>query len=81
MYTVWASFLIPSKTSKDQKMETREIFVTVKSVYGNEMIYPACPVSKIFAELTETKTLSRYAIGKIKALGYTVTVSQPVTSL
>lgn len=62
-------------------METREIFVTVKSVYGNEMIYPACPVSKIFAELTETKTLSRYAIGKIKALGYTVTVSQPVTSL
>ena len=81
MYTVWASFLIPSKTSKGKQMETREIFVTVKSVYGNEMIYPACPVSKIFAELTETKTLSRYAIGKIKALGYTVTVSQPVTSL
>jgi len=52
------------------------ILVSIKSVYGNETIYPVCMTAKKFANLIGTKTLTRSAIEKIKALGYTVQVEQ-----
>jgi len=54
------------------------ILVRIKNVYGSEMIYPACDKAQIFAYLAGTKTLSRYAIERIKALGYAINV-QPQT--
>jgi hypothetical protein len=53
------------------------ITVEIKSVYGNEMIYPACDKARQFAALIGTKTLTRDAIAKIKALGYEIQVKAP----
>lgn len=52
------------------------ILVDVRNVYGNESIYPVCEKSKLFASLAGTKTLTKYAIEKIKALGYVVSIDQ-----
>ena len=52
----------------------KQITVQIKSIYGNEMIYPICPQAKIFAELAGTKTLTRTAINLIKDLGFKVNV-------
>lgn len=51
-----------------------EITVIIKSVYGNEMIYPICDKALAFAKLAGTKTLSHAAIQQIKALGFAVKV-------
>lgn len=54
------------------------ITVTVKHVYGNRTIYPACEKARLLAALNGTKTLTDHAIAIIKRLGYTITV-QPET--
>ena len=48
------------------------IEVQVKTVYGNDLIYPICSKAKSFTALTKTKTLHRDDIAIIKSLGYTV---------
>lgn len=53
------------------------ITVTVRDVYGNRTIYPACDTAKLFARLAGTKTLTPAALDTIRALGYTVTVTAP----
>jgi hypothetical protein len=53
------------------------IIVEIKTVYGNEMIYPVCDQAQQFAALIGTKTLTRDAIAKIKALGYEIQVKAP----
>ena len=53
------------------------IKVEIKTVYGNECIYPACDTSRLFIELVGGKTLSRDNITTIKALGYDVEVVTP----
>jgi len=53
------------------------IAVEIKTVYGNEAIYPVCNRSKLFAEIAGTKTLTRDVINKIKALGYEIQVKTP----
>jgi hypothetical protein len=50
------------------------ITVKIKNVFGTDKIYPVCDKAKTFARLTETKTLTSYAINNIKALGYTIEV-------
>lgn len=55
----------------DLKME---ITVQVKSVYGNEHIYPACDQAKLFADLAGTKTMTHHALQTIKKLGYKIRV-------
>ena len=50
------------------------VFVTIKNVYGREMIYPACPVTEIIASIAKTKTLSDNDIGAMRKLGYDITV-------
>ena len=44
--------------------------VEIKNTYGNKLIYPVCNTSKIFAQITNTKTLTSEVIEKIKLLGY-----------
>lgn len=51
-----------------------DIFVTIKKIYGNDVIYPACERAELLAQLAGTKTFTEAAIKTIKALGYTFIV-------
>ena len=63
------------------KTTTKTIYVTFKTVWGNEHIYPSCKDAHTFATMLGTKTLTPDAIKNIKRLGYTVEVvtNQPRT--
>ena len=50
------------------------VMVSIKNVYGKELVYPACPITEVFAELTKTKTLSDNDLAAIIKLGYKVVV-------
>jgi hypothetical protein len=52
--------------------------VKIKSVYGNERIYPVNKQAKMFASLTNKATLDRRDVGLIKDLGFTVEVAREV---
>jgi hypothetical protein len=54
-----------------------ELIVEIKTVYGNETIYPANDTAQVFADLIGTKTLSRLKLGLIQAMGYSVQVKAP----
>jgi hypothetical protein len=54
-----------------------ELIVTVKSVYGNDMIYPINDIAKKFANLIGKKTFSKTDLAIISNLGYTITQSTP----
>ena len=50
------------------------LLVEIKTVYGNETIYPANDTAQVFADLVGTKTLSRMKLALIQGLGYEVEV-------
>lgn len=53
-------------------METT-IKISKKSVYGNDLIYPACETSKLLISLMGgKKTFSNDDLVTIKKLGYTI---------
>jgi hypothetical protein len=58
-----------------------KVFVTVKSVYGRTMFYPACPITEIIASVAKTKTLSDSDLSAIRRLGYEILVNQPEVKL
>lgn len=55
-----------------------QITVEIKTVFGNEVIYPVDDAAKQFAAIACTKTLTRQVIEQIKKLGYTVVVATPL---
>ena len=55
----------------------KKIIVEVKSVYGNDLIYPVCDDAKTFTVMAGTKTLSPLMITSIKHLGYFIEVKAP----
>lgn len=59
----------------------KTIQVEIKTVFGREVIYPACPQAEGFCQLIGQKSLTRDQIEQIKALGYEVQVatSHPAT--
>ncbi len=57
-------------------MDNKTITVSIKNIYGRDVVYPICDDAKSFAQLAGTKTLTMDAIGHIKNLGYTVSVKQ-----
>ena len=57
------------------------IQVKIKTVYGNEVIYPVCATAQAFAELARQKTLTSREIALIKRLGYTIEVVQDKVTL
>lgn len=57
------------------------IQVTIKQVYGNELIYPACPKAHTFATMLGQSTLTRRDIASIKALGFTVNVTPSIETV
>lgn len=56
---------------------TQTIKIQIRSIYGNETIYPACPASLLFARIAGTKTLTNQALRDIRALGYEIVVEHP----
>lgn len=54
--------------------EKKEILVEIKSVYGQEKIYPICPHAKMFAAIAGTKTLTLEVVAQIKKMGFPVKV-------
>ena len=57
------------------------LLVTIKTVYGKEMIYPENVVAKIFADIAGQKTLSRATLNRAQSLGFKVEVKQTALDL
>ena len=49
----------------------KELEVSVKNVYGKDIVYPECDTSKLLAQLSGHRTLTGDAISILKNLGYT----------
>jgi hypothetical protein len=49
-----------------------KIQVIIKTVYGNDLVYPWCTVASTFCALLGTKTLTSRNITHIKDLGYKI---------
>lgn len=54
-----------------------KITVRLKTVYGNELIYPADKRAELFARLTKKKTLTIEEIKILEELGYEIEIEQP----
>jgi hypothetical protein len=52
--------------------DQHQILVEVKTVYGNELIYPRCDISRTIAVLAKKKTFDRQDIENIKRIGFVV---------
>lgn len=48
------------------------IVIDIRSVYGNNVAYPACDKGRTFAAMLGTKTLTRRALCSIIDLGYII---------
>ena len=51
-----------------------KIEIIIKNVYGNQLIYPNCDISKAFSNIAKTKTLSIQNLKTISKMGYDVEV-------
>lgn len=49
-----------------------QIKLTKRSVYGRELIYPACNISEMLVKLTGGKTFSNTEVGLLEGAGYKV---------
>ena len=54
-----------------------KITVSIRSVYGNETIYPACQTSAFFCALAKTRTITPEMLRLIRGNGYAVEVEAP----
>jgi hypothetical protein len=50
------------------------VTIQIKNIYGMKTVYPACEVSKRFARLAGTKTLTARALNTIRDMGYTIAI-------
>ena len=50
--------------------------VRIKHQYGQEVVQPACEISREFADIAGTKLLTPATIASMKKLGYTIEVEQ-----
>lgn len=53
-----------------------ELKVKIKTVYGNETIYPTCEKGELLASFKGQKTFTRKDVDTLKKLGYTFIVEQ-----
>lgn len=53
-------------------MNTQNIKVQLKTVYGKALIYPICTAAHIFTALIGRKTLTYTHLEAIRALGYNI---------
>lgn len=54
-----------------------KVIIEIRSVYGNERIYPANDVADVFANIAGTKTLSRDVLKHAQNLGFEIEIVQP----
>ena len=47
-----------------------KIQIEMKEVYGETKVYPVCERAKIFAQISNTKTLTNETLKNIERLGY-----------
>lgn len=57
------------------------IKVEIKSVYGRDTVYPACPDARRFADIAGTKTLCDRTLTIIQELGYGIEVVHPLVTI
>lgn len=48
------------------------ITIEAKDIYGHMLYYPVCDKAKLFAQIAGTKTLTEFALDRIRKLGYTI---------
>ena len=65
------------RVSSNTRTNPMKITVQIRSVYGNETIYPACKQSVLFCGLARTKTITQEMMRMIVAAGYEVEVEAP----
>lgn len=53
-----------------------ELTVKVKSVYGNDLIYPVNDTAQKFSNLIGKKTFSKVDLAIISNLGYKITIAK-----
>lgn len=53
------------------------IKIEIRSVYGKDTVYPACPDARRFADIAGTKTLCDRTLRLIRDLGYDFEVVHP----
>jgi hypothetical protein len=66
------------ETYEEETSMSSELEITVigRTVYGNELVYPACEKARAFAQLMGKKTLSPFDLKVIKeSLGYSVKIA------
>ena len=66
---------------KDLGDTTMTITVRVRNIYGNKTVYPACPKSKIFADIAGHSTLTPATLDGVRRLGYLIEVQQEVVEI
>lgn len=54
-----------------REIQMKSLQVTVKNVYGNELIYPVCEHAKLLCSLVNAKTFTDHSIHLVKQMGYT----------
>ena len=62
-------------TTPDDAAPARTMQVQVRSVYGEDKVYPADTTARVFASLTGKKTFSARDLANIRELGYEITIS------
>jgi len=61
--------------------DANSITVEVRSVYGNETVYPVCDKAVLFCQIAGTRTLTRDMVTHIRALGYEVRLAPQITKV
>jgi len=61
--------------------KTMHATVTIKTIYGQDRVYPANDVAFSLAALLGSKTFTREQIAKAKELGYTFEIKTPEVTL
>lgn len=54
---------------------------TTKTVYGKELVYPACETAKLFTQLLVVKTFNPTQLRQIAALGVDITNDNNLAAL
>ena len=55
---------------------SKAITVSLRKHCGIDAIHPECATAKLFADVAQTKTLTRIAIDKLRKAGYKIIVKQ-----
>ena len=67
IYYYLIKFITEKAMNKDKKIP---VTVRIERNWGTERIYPVCEVSKIFAQIADTTTLTDQTRSLMKKLGY-----------